>query len=357
MFSFIKKIRNKILGSSSVSEKAVNDRVHSPQKPSAKVAPSSNSTQTKSSEQVSKSNVDTSVSKNTPEKKKKYSVYGNCQADPLGNILQTNSEFSENWEFVQFPKPSFALRADDWVEIENLMGTLDLFITQNVGESHGIFASDNLAKHMKPEARVIRIPNAYFSGYMPEVVYFRAGEPHVTKFCDYHDENFLALFMADPVNAVEKAVAKVEDPATYSSERVLENAHASLDELARREEECDITVSDYIAAHWKDDILFYSMNHPKRTVLSHMASKIMVALGQESSDVKGNYEHLNNTRLPVYESVKRVLNKDIEWQVSVGQQEIALESYYQGHAKVLRSLEPEFLRKAYKKFLATREAS
>ena len=357
MFSFIKKIRNKIMNPSSVNNKKASHRIHSSQKYSDKLSPPADNTQTKSTEHAFKDNVDTSVSKKAPKRKKKYSVYGNCQADPLGNILQTNSEFSDNWEFVQFPKPSFALRADDWVEIEKLMSTLDLFITQNVGESHGIFASDNLAKHMKPEARVIRVPNAYFSGYMPEVVYFRAGEPHVTKFCDYHDENFLALFMADPVNAVEKAVAKVKDPVTYSSEHVLENARASLDELARREEECDITVSDYIAEHWKDDILFYSMNHPKRTVLSHMASKIMVALGQESSDVKGNYEHLNNTRLPVYESVKRVLNKDIEWQVSVGQQEIALESYYQGHAKVLRSLEPEFLRKAYKKFLATREAS
>ncbi len=345
------------MGPSSMNDKKGSHRAHSPQKNSDKLSPPTDNTQTKSTEQASKCNVSSSVGKNAPEKKKKYSVYGNCQADPLGNILQTNSEFSDNWEFVQFPKPSFALRADDWVEIENLMSTLDLFITQNVGESHGIFASENLVKHMKPETRVIRIPNAYFSGYMPEVVYFRAGEPHVTKFCDYHDENFLALFMADPVNAVEKAVVKVEDPVTYSSERVLENARASIDELARREEECDITVSDYIAEHWKEDILFYSMNHPKRTVLSHMASNIMVALGQESSDVKGKYEHLNNNRPPVYESVKNVLNKDIDWQVVVNQQEISLESYYQGHAKVLRSLEPEFLRKAYKKFLTTREAS
>ena len=289
-----------------------------------------------------------------PLVKKKYSVYGNCQADPLGNILRTNDEFAAQWEFVQFPKPAFALRADDWPNIEKLMGEIDLFITQNVGESHGIFSSENLAKQMKPNSDIIRIPNAYFSGYMPEVVYFRAGEPHVTKFCDYHDENFLAYFMEDPVHAVDKAIAAAQDASTYSAEFVLQNAQTSIDELKRREEECDVSVSDYIEANWKDDILFYSMNHPKRKVLSHLASQILDNLNQRTVALKGNYEHLDNTRLPVYKSVKDVLNGHIEWQLSVGRQEIELEHYYQGHAKVLRAVEPEFLRNAYKQFLNVR---
>jgi hypothetical protein len=291
---------------------------------------------------------------NKPSVKKKFSVYGNCQADPLGSILRTNSEFNEQWEFVQFPKPSFALRPNDWEQIEKLMSELDLFITQNVGDSHGIFASDNLIKQMKPDADVLRIPNAYFSGYMPEVVYFRAGEPHVTKFCDYHDENFLALFMKDPVHAVESAVRAAQSEDTYSIEFVKNNAEKSIEELQRREEACDVTVSDYIAENWQNDILFYSMNHPKRKVLAHIASQILVKLEQKTTTLSGDYEHLSNTRLPVYQSVRKLLTKDVEWNLSVANQQIELEDYYKGHARVLRSIEPEFLRKAYRKFKQTR---
>lgn len=300
-------------------------------------------------ENLSTSKADTQSSK--PIVKKKYSVYGNCQANPLGNILQTNAEFADNWEFVPFPKPSFELRQGDWSDIENLLGELDLLITQNVGDSHGIFSSSNLANHLKAGGTVVRIPNAYFSGYMPEVVYFRAGEPHVTKFCDYHDANFLAFFMEDPVNAVQRAVDAATNKSQYTEEFVLANAKASIDELRRREEECDVIVSDYIEKNWRNDILFYSMNHPKRAVLSHIASNILKHLGQQSVDLKGNYEHLDNTRLPVYESVRTVLNDNIEWQLSVSRQEMELEGYYAGHARVLRSIQPEFLRSAYKKFL------
>ncbi|GFD91214.1 hypothetical protein KUL152_34400 [Tenacibaculum sp. KUL152] len=302
-------------------------------------------------ENLSTPKADTQSSK--PVVKKKYSVYGNCQANPLGNILQTNAEFADNWEFVPFPKPSFELRQGDWNDIENLLGELDLFITQNVGESHGFFASSNLANHLKSGGTVVRIPNAYFSGYMPEVVYFRAGEPHVTKFCDYHDANFLAFFMEDPVNAVQKAVDAATDKSQYTEEFVLANAKTSIDELKRREEECDVIVSDYIEKNWRNDILFYSINHPKTVVLSHIASQILKLLNQSTSDVHDDYEYLDNTRPPIYESVKGVLQKTIEWQVTVINQEIDLVDYFKGHARVLRTLEPKFLRGAYGKFKQT----
>lgn len=299
-------------------------------------------------ENLSTSKADTQSSK--PVVKKKYSVYGNCQANPLGNILQTNAEFAESWEFVPFPKPSFELRQGDWEDIEKLLGELDLFITQNVGESHGIFASSNLANHLKAGGKVVRIPNAYFSGYMPEVVYFRAGEPHVTKFCDYHDANFLAFFMEDPVNAVQKAVDAATDKSQYTQEFVLANAMASINELKRREEECDVTVSDYIEQNWRNDILFYSINHPRTAVLSHMATQILKLLNHSTIDVHDDYEYLDSTRPPIYQSVKSVLQKTIEWQITVISQEIQLVDYFNGHAKVLRTLQPSFLRDAYYKF-------
>jgi hypothetical protein len=323
---------------------------------SAKVEVEGNVTEAtppKLKENLSTHNADTHSNK--PVVKKKYSVYGNCQANPLGNILQTNTEFAENWEFVPFPKPSFELRQGDWNDIENLLGELDLLITQNVGDSHGIFASSNLANHLKAGGTVVRIPNAYFSGYMPEVVYFRSGEPHVTKFCDYHDANFLSFFMQDPVNAVQKAVDAATDKSQYTEEFVLKNAQASINELKRREEDCDVIVSDYIEKNWRNDILFYSMNHPKRVVLHHIASNILKLLGQHSFDLQGNYEHLDNTRLPVYESVRAVLSDDIEWSLSVNRQELELKDYYAGHARVLRALEPNFLREAYDNFKRVHE--
>lgn len=304
-------------------------------------------------ENLSTSKADTQSSK--PVVKKKYSVYGNCQANPLGNILQTNAEFAESWEFVPFPKPSFELRQGDWENIEKLLGELDLLITQNVGESHGIFASSNLANHLKAGGKVVRIPNAYFSGYMPEVVYFRAGEPHVTKFCDYHDANFLAFFMEDPVNAVQKAVDAATDKSQYTQEFVLANAMASINELKRREEECDVTVSDYIEQNWRNDILFYSINHPRTAVLSHMATQILKLLNHSTIDVHDDYEYLDSTRPPIYQSVKSVLQKTIEWQITVISQEIQLVDYFNGHAKVLRTLQPSFLRDAYYKFKQARD--
>ena len=285
--------------------------------------------------------------------KKQFSVFGNCQADPLGSILQTNKDFNDEYDFVPFAQPAFALRAEHVEQTMAQLANTDVLITQNVSEKFGVYSTRNLIANLKPGARVIRVPNIYFSGYTPEITYFRAAEPHVTAFCDYHDANFLKFYFENPATAVKKSVAAYSDETFYSDDFVLTNAHNSLQELRHREMDCDVTISDFIQANWQSDVLFYSMNHPKRKLLAHVASQILQGLSIPSTDITGQYEHLDNTKLPVYRSIGKALGTTKSSAIQIKGEAMDIETYYANHARVLDGIDQDFLQKAYQKFLKT----
>ena len=284
---------------------------------------------------------------------KKYSVFGNCQANPIGTILQSDQSFKQEFEFVPFSKPAFALRAEDIEATMEHLSNLDVLITQNVSEKFGVFSSRNLIANLKPGARVIRIPNVYFSGYTPEVTYFRAAEPHVTKFCDYHDANFLKFYFDDPDSALERTLDAYHSNTFYSKEFVLGNAEASIEELQKRELDCDVYATDYIKDNWQKDVLFYSMNHPNRNLLNHICRQVADSLDFSDVKLKGDFEHLGNTRLPIYQSVTQAISQPENKSISVQTKAMSAREYFEGHYQVLRSLDQAFLSKAYNRYLQT----
>lgn len=282
---------------------------------------------------------------------KTFSVFGNCQANPIGSILQSDASFKQEFEFVPFSKPAFALRAEDIATTMEHISKLDVLITQNVSEKFGVFSSRNLIAHLKPGARVIRIPNAYFSGYTPEVTYFRAAEPHVTKFCDYHDANLLKFYFDSPDTALERVLDAYHADNFYSNDFVLANAQASITELQKRELDCDVYVSDFIERKWQQDVLFYSMNHPNRALLNHICEQIAEILEYGTVQLKGNFEHLGNTRLPIYNSISQIAQQSQKALISVQNKSMSAREYFEGHYQVLRSLDQTFLKNAYSRYL------
>ncbi|MEG3766279.1 WcbI family polysaccharide biosynthesis putative acetyltransferase [Alteromonas sp. 14N.309.X.WAT.G.H12] len=282
---------------------------------------------------------------------KKFSVFGNCQADPLGLILQSNENFKKEYEFIRFAKPAFALRAEDIDQTMALLSEIDVLITQNVSEKFGVFSTRNLIANLKPGARVIRIPNVYFSGYTPEISYFRAAGAQVTSFCDYHDVNFLKFYFENKKTAVERSVEAYHDDTFYSEDYLLTNAEKSLQELRSRELACDVSISDFIQTHWRSEVLFYSMNHPNRRVLTHLASKILSALEMPDIVFPGKFEHLSNTQLPLYQAVNKTLDKSGNDTIQIKGNKMDIEAYFSNHARVLDGVDEAFLRNAYEKFL------
>lgn len=244
--------------------------------------------------------------------KKKFAVYGNCQAGPIGALLLNNEQFKAQFELVKFPKPVYMLKDSDWPSIHEIISTLDLFIYQQVGDAFGAtLSSDNLVANTKASAICVSYPSIFFNAYFPQINYLRHLPPQVNQFSEYHDMVILESFLLNQnvSEAAQRAKAICLDPDFYSPKEVLQFGRNSVEELKRREANLHTQISDFLQKYWQDEQLFFSMNHPSRRVLLEVCDQILKLLNISERFIPGAYEHLGETILPVYQSISTHLNK------------------------------------------------
>ena len=244
--------------------------------------------------------------------KKKFAVYGNCQADPIGALLLNNAQFNSQFEIVRFPKPVYMLKDTDWSAIHAIVSSVDLFIYQQVGDAFGAkLSSDNLMANTKSSAICISYPSLFFNAYFPQVNYLRYLPKQVNQFSEYHDMVILESFLLHKniAEAAERAKTICLDPHYYSAAEVLQFVNNSVGELKRRESNLDIQVSGFLQEFWQEEQLFFSMNHPSRRVLLEVCDQILTLLKITNKSIPGTFEHLGETILPVYQSISSHIDK------------------------------------------------
>ena len=209
-------------------------------------------------------------------------VVGNCQAKALEMMLATNEEFAKRFEFVSFPAVH-EIPDETIPELHRAVADAAIAILQRVEEGYrnGIgLGTDTLAR-IADGATVIRWPSVYWAGYFPDLFYLRnvAGQPVVDGPFDYHDRSILRAYASGL--DVEATCRLLEDPELPSDAPAwAANATA---ELEIRGKDCDIQVTDFIDVQFRDELLFYTMNHPANRLLDFLAQQII-----EFLDIPGN---------------------------------------------------------------------
>jgi hypothetical protein len=240
--------------------------------------------------------------------KKKFAVYGNCQAGPIAKLLLNNEAFKQQFELVNFPNPVYMMSNKDWPEILQVLEDIDLLIFQQVGDAFGhLLSSEHLAANVKPGAIKVSYPSIYFNGYFVEVDYLRGLPGTVNQFSEYHDMNVALNYLNSdtPQQAIEKSLAQIQDPDFYSPRDVLSRVQLSIDELKSREADLDTHVATFVEEHWQTGQLFFSVNHPARQIMLEICYQILKLLNISNEHIPGSFEHLGETKLPIYQSIKK----------------------------------------------------
>src|SRR4030043_375212 len=101
----------------------------------------------------------------------KFSIFGNCQAPPLRQILQSSTEFSQIYEYVLI-KPVHLISQNEDQLVHETFRNLDLIIYQHVSAVYGgnsrDLGTESLLTQLKDSSRAVSFPVAYFTGYNPE---------------------------------------------------------------------------------------------------------------------------------------------------------------------------------------------
>lgn len=205
-------------------------------------------------------------------------VVGNCQAAALEIMLRTNDAFTDRFEFTSFP-PVHEIPAEMVIDLHVAVAGADLAVLQRIDDGY----RDNLGlgtetlAGLAGAATVVRWPSVYWAGYFPDLFYLRdaAGQPVVDGPFDYHDRTVLEAYATGL--SVADTARLLEDP-TLPSDADLWAANATA-ELEIRGEGCDVEVASFIASRFRQELLFFTMNHPANALLCHIAQQVTNLIG------------------------------------------------------------------------------
>ena len=216
-------------------------------------------------------------------------VVGNCQATALELMLKTNEEFASRFEFVSFP-PVHELPEALVPELHRVVADAAVLIPQRIDDGYrgGMGLGTNTLEEIARTSHVVRWPSVYWAGYFPDLFYLRDAkrQPVLDGPFDYHDRSILQAY-ADGVD-VAGACLLLEDPERPSDAQAW--AAEATAELDVRGQGCEVQVASFIASRFREELLFYTMNHPTNRLLAFIAQQITDLLG-----VPGN---IDSQRMP-----------------------------------------------------------
>lgn len=222
-------------------------------------------------------------------KKKKFTVYGNCQAAAIAHQLMLYPAFSEAYEYVQ-AEPCFLVTPDvmgEWVAANE--SNIDLLITQNLRSNwrnHDVFDIDHIRNHiLAPGGQVVRYTDIYHRGTNPLLVYPISFER--SSLCDYTD--LISITTAAHGIFDAKLLLSIYNDDSFISPSMLK-AIQDLAELAllRRERGLEIQMAEDIASIVRDIPAFHTFNHPGAAVLQKVTRSIIDAIGLSAD---GDFDH------------------------------------------------------------------
>jgi len=247
----------------------------------------------------------------TANQKLKIMVVGNCQAYPLLIGMQQKLTKAE----IGFCPAVYLATADDVAIFHRELANTDVLVMHRVlpGYRNDIGLDSPCLRALLPEgSRSFVLPNLHYEGYFPWTIYAQDPEGRLpaleaeSPLGPYHD--FLAMAAAQ--EGLEYSDL-MEYRCTPKIADLLMKAHSqSLDELSSRESECDLEMSDWIAANFRNVPLAHTVNHPTQVSLDQLLRRLLAKINSPHSlgpELFDSTEYLGDISIPIHPWVRQAL--------------------------------------------------
>ena len=240
-------------------------------------------------------------------------IYANCQNELLAEYLLKSPSFNQEYTIKRFPV--HVLIQNQTAVPEHLLKQAKLFIYQPVKAVHGRLSSQFVLNKLPSDCRCISFAPLYFTGYFPH-----NGKNPVNKIIrpkypsgliPQGDANIISM-LEEGKNTTE-IIESLSNPDFYSREFLLAHLDETLAELARRESQLSIKVSQFIRANFQNSYLFYTRQHPSDILGIYVVNQILSLLNLPKLDNCLSFKStkrgvLDSIQLPIYPSVIKHLN-------------------------------------------------
>ena len=276
--------------------------------------------------------------------KKLAIFYGNCHFIVLNKYFMQIPDFTRTYTVRSYWVYGYGVEKDGISSIEK--NHCDLLITQDIREDNSteVISAGKLISQMPMSCRVVVIPNLYS---------FNLFFPQVEKVRDYSKRHMKNIEIDNPKRSYElkwesgftecndiyiqkiiegnsteeEVLSKMYDVDLISHSRIQQCFREGIEKIKKREQQCDIKISDFILENYKNKQLFYDPQHPTEVVICEIGKRVLRCLG--INDIPEVYVEptLNDTELFIYECVRQALGLNyIQKYIRVGKLHATLTS-------------------------------
>lgn len=258
---------------------------------------------------------------------KKIAIIGNCQTEALATFLFSNNIFKNIYEYIEV-KPIYLMNENElnYFYTYTLL-ELDLIIIQPINEDFNgniKYSTKTILNNTKNDCISILIPSLYFDFYHPYLCYLNGDNCKIQEPIDYHDKILIKLYLAYKESSNEEIIEKYMN--IFNNEIFINismcnnNLKLALENIEDRENNFkDYIVNntkciysfDFIKNNYEKYLLFYSVNHPSKYLLSYLSDEILKYLNIPSEEYHNNIDPFNNLIIPIYNCLKNILNFNI----------------------------------------------
>ena len=189
-------------------------------------------------------------------------IQANCQVDGLVKLLFQNKDF--NQRFVLRRYTNFMHEAVPYQELS----CCSVFIYQHLGSKWNEQSSDCLLKQINPKAKVLKIPNMMFKGYWP---FWTNQSP--SEFGDFFLDKLIAMGLNK--SEIMHIYLHGELGRKYDLLAMFEE---SIGIEREKEQGCLVQTVDLVLEEFKQQQIFYTINHPSPRLLALVGEAVFKEL-------------------------------------------------------------------------------
>lgn len=226
-------------------------------------------------------------------------IYANCQGSGLEHFLR-KTPFIDEYDIVSYQNYRLILKEQSSDEMIRDAQRCDLFLYQPTGEIYGILGTGEICRSvLKDGALRLSFSYVFNTGVFPIV---------------FHGKWWTGA------SVIEEAKRGTDITLLYDTDALeydcYDRFYDNLSEQNRREQVCDIRLSNWMWDHYKTKHLFLLCNHPTSHVFVEMARQVLQAVRIPFSG-EIPITHCNEANLPGFHSLHPAVKRELDLKYDV----------------------------------------
>ncbi len=290
---------------------------------------------------------------------KKIYVIGNCISKSIVDTIYSSKFIQDNFTVSTPEKYIHQYNIKDELtsnKVRNDIESCDILIYMPIKNKKFIgIDSDEMRDAVRSSNGIdLRIPVPFFQGYWPECSFVRldsSSDKINGMLADYPTEgkstliHYFDLVLLHSILNEYHGADIFENDNFFESDFIDELCRKSIDDLKRREaiDEIDISISDFVENNYRNQKLFYTINHPGHAIIREMCRQIFSIIGapeDEINNINIETKWVSYQDYPLYPSVAKAISNNLEKtdEYVINRQIISRLQFYRYHKNYINSI-------------------